>query len=99
MRPNRIKELKESEAEEAIKRQARPMHGPVISGPLPEQVCRPNHNPVVSGLSPEDQALPPTEEYDTRELLTRLGQYGMSEFGKPFSLTELPSLPDNVFKK
>ena len=64
-----------------------------------QRQARPNHNPVVSGLSPEDAALPPTEEYDTRELLTRLGQYGMSEFGKPFSLTELPSLPDNRWRK
>lgn len=26
----------------------------------------------------------PTEEFDSRELLTRLGQYGLAEFGVPF---------------
>jgi len=35
MKPNRIKELKESEAEAAMKRQARPNHNPVVSGLSP----------------------------------------------------------------
>ena len=34
----------------------------------------------------------PTEEFDS--LSVRL-----PEFGRPFSLTEIPSLPDNQFKK